>query len=139
MADMKCSFCKKSRRDVRRLVTTSAHPVAICDECMTVAFAMMIDSPIRFAGRNDTLAEALADLEHDRWSRWQRHLHRLCLDSLGDGSLVIPAGLVERWERQMKTPYSELSEEEKDSDRAEANKTMHLLRSMGVDLGGDQL
>ena len=75
---------------------------------------------------SDELIEKLADLEHDRWSRWQQYLHSQCTKNK-DGSLTIPKEKVDRWERQIATPYSELSEKEKDSDREEAMKTMELL------------
>lgn len=65
---------------------------------------------------NDSLVEALAALEHERWSHWQRYLHAQC-ERRSDGALVIPAELAFRWEEQMSTSYSDLSEEEKDSDR----------------------
>ena len=76
---------------------------------------------------NDDLIEELANLEHDRWSGWQKHLHGLC-EKNKDGSLTIPASKVARWERQIQTPYSELSEKEKDSDREEAEKTLKIIR-----------
>ena len=44
------------------------------------------------------------------------------------GNLVIPAWAVNRWKRQMITPYSKLSEEEKNSDRDEGDKFLTLLR-----------
>ena len=39
-----------------------------------------------------------------------------------------PAWAIERWKHQMKTPYSKLSEEEKNSDRNEAEKFLALLK-----------
>ena len=66
----------------------------------------------------EELKEKLASIEHQRWSDWQSYLHSTC--RLGEGGdLVIPQGLVWHWEKQIKTPYSELSEQEKDSDRKE--------------------
>ena len=80
-----------------------------------------------------SLREQLAEIEHTRWAGWQRHLHSLC-EAGENGTLVIPAGLVQRWERQIATPYTGLSEREKDSDRKEVDKTLALLRAAGVDL-----
>lgn len=35
---------------------------------------------------------------------------------------------IARWKRQMVTPYEGLTEKEKDSDRAEADKVLALLK-----------
>ena len=70
--------------------------------------------------------ERLADLCHEQWAGWMRYLF-----SKGkfndDGSWTMPAWAVERWSRQMDTPYSELSESEQDSDRNEADKFLALI------------
>lgn len=70
--------------------------------------------------------EQLAAMEHERWSGWQQYLHSKC-EVQPDGSLLIPAGLVERWERQIATPYDQLSEREKENDRMEVRKYWHLI------------
>jgi hypothetical protein len=72
------------------------------------------------------LIEKLADVEHERWSHWQRYLHSKC-ERIGDGSLVIPAHLVEQWESQMNTPYSALSESEKESDREQVRRYLPII------------
>lgn len=73
-----------------------------------------------------TLREALAAQEHERWSHWMRWQFECCIKN-EDGSLTIPAPKVERWTRQMNTPYRDLSEQEKESDRREADETLKLL------------
>ncbi len=73
------------------------------------------------------LCEELADLAHRQWSGWMTYMLGKCYKG-HEGSLVIPVELVERWTRQMYTPYTELSEAERDSDRAEAYRVMALLR-----------
>jgi hypothetical protein len=65
--------------------------------------------------RFDQLLETLAAIEHERWSHWQRYMHSKCVPK--DGALLIPAELVRQWENQIATPYSELTEEKKESDR----------------------
>jgi hypothetical protein len=37
---------------------------------------------------------------------------------------------IERWKRQVKTPYRELSEKEKDSDREWAQKVISIIRGI---------
>jgi hypothetical protein len=50
-----------------------------------------------------------------------------------DGSLVIPAELVDRWERQSETPYSDLAEKEKQSDREQVDRYLPtILKALGV-------
>lgn len=66
----------------------------------------------------DTVVEEMAAMEHTRWSKWQSYLHSKCIKN-EDGSLTIPAGLVVHWERQISTPYSQLTEPEKEADRRE--------------------
>lgn len=70
--------------------------------------------------------EELASVEHERWSHWQRYLHAQCLRN-SDGSLTIPSELVRRWEVQMNTPYSELSEKEKESDRDQVRRYLPII------------
>jgi hypothetical protein len=74
----------------------------------------------------DELVEALASIEHERWCHWQRYLHSRCVPS-ADGALLIPAKLVKRWEKQIETPYPELSDEEKESDREQVRKYLPLI------------
>jgi hypothetical protein len=63
------------------------------------------------------MLEALAAIEHERWSHWQRYMHDKG-KLQADGSLLIAAELVQRWERLIATPYPALTEAEKESDRA---------------------
>lgn len=76
-------------------------------------------------GREDLL-EALAALEHERWSHWQRYLHSKCIPG-EDGSLTIPAELVTHWTAQISTPYADLSETEKESDREQVRQSLELI------------
>ena len=70
-----------------------------------------------------------ADLEHDRWAKWQRYLHLKCIKN-DDGSLTIPVELVNRWERQIVTKYNDLSELEKLSDRNEVEKYIPIIKDI---------
>lgn len=63
--------------------------------------------------------EPLAAYAHEAWSGWMRYLfEKSTLNE--DGTVTIPKWAVERWQRQMNTPYNALPEEEKKSDRVEA-------------------
>jgi len=75
----------------------------------------------------DGTREPLADLQHDIWSHWMQWLFA-CSTQNPDGTVTIHAEKVERWKRQMTTPYAELSEPEKDSDREQADKVIARLK-----------
>lgn len=89
-----------------------------------------------------------ADLEHSRWAKWQKYLHSLCsahtINSLNSvtkqyediqtGGLVIHKDRVQHWERQIATPYSELTEKEKEYDRVETKNYIPLLISSHISL-----
>jgi hypothetical protein len=71
--------------------------------------------------------EKLAALAHEQWSGWMRHAFKKCGARNMDGTMTMPAWAVDRWQRQMLTPYADLSEPEKDSDRAEARRVLEVL------------
>lgn len=71
----------------------------------------------------DELIEVLADAEHASWARWMAYLFSKSLNCQ-DGSVVIPGDLVRRWQMQVETPYADLSDREKQSDREEVE---HIL------------
>lgn len=73
-----------------------------------------------------TLREQLADNQHEIWAHWMRYQFSQCHVAEG-GHLIIPAEKVERWQRQMETPYSELTEAEKNSDRDQASKVIGVI------------
>lgn len=70
----------------------------------------------------DTLIEKLADAEHASWSHWMKYLFSQCANVQGD--MVIPKKTVEHWQRQMNTPYEQLTDREKESDREEVRKIL---------------
>jgi hypothetical protein len=71
--------------------------------------------------RLEAAIDRLAELEHERWAHWQGYMH-----SKGqrqpDGSLLLPADLVSRWDAQIETPYRDLSGEEQESDREQVRR-----------------
>lgn len=83
----------------------------------------------------EVLIEKVADFMHDQWSRWMKYqqskeYHGMFAPDV-DGVAVHYSGFKDedkkRWHRQMETPYDELSEKEKDSDREWARKLIKLL------------
>jgi hypothetical protein len=76
--------------------------------------------------RRESLIDALAAVEHERWSHWQQYVHGQCRPN-DDGSLTIPADLVARWTKQISTPYSGLSETEKESDREQVRRYLPII------------
>ena len=70
--------------------------------------------------------EDLADIEHQRWSHWQRYLHSKGTPQ-PDGSLLLPTDQVSKWTRQMSTTYADLSEKEKESDREQVRLVLPTI------------
>lgn len=87
------------------------------------------------------LIEALADMEHASWSRWQSYLFSKC-ERLSNGALLIPAELVKHWQHEIDTPYAQLPERHKQSDRNEVAHILPIIRDFAqhpVDEDRDRL
>lgn len=67
----------------------------------------------------EKLIEELADYAHDTWAGWVQYMFSQC-KLQEDGSVLIPAKLVRRWQRQLNTTYAELPKKEQRSDKEEA-------------------
>lgn len=83
-------------------------------------------SSSEFSNETKALIETLSAVEHDRWAHWQSYLHSKCKEN-DDGSLTIPKELVEKWNTQIETSYSDLTEKEKESDREQVMKYLHYI------------
>ena len=86
---------------------------------------------------NEELLEALAESEHEKWT----HMSRYILERL---DLVLSSGLatigrndllhltttsaLKRWRHQIVTPYSKLTDVEKQPARARARKTLKIFQ-----------
>lgn len=79
------------------------------------------------------LIEALADIEHQRWSDWQKWLHECTsreigiLDHKPTGGRVISEEKYNHWERLIATPYADLPEHSKQSDREQVMRYWPLI------------
>lgn len=70
------------------------------------------------------LLESLAAVEHDeRWSGWHVYEEE-------KRGLIHPSGepYLDRWNRLVATPYADLSERDKESDRIEVRKSIKIIR-----------
>ena len=72
------------------------------------------------------LREQLAAIEHERWADWQKYCHKVLRDNNPSPE---QGDILERWDRQINTPYAELSEKEKDSDREQVDRYWHLVQA----------
>lgn len=97
----------------------------------------------------DDKREAVAALEHQQWQHWTRYMLEV-LRPVIDAGLSIPRtderllamghargrkmsplwraveDALKRWHRQINTPYADLTEKEKDSDRVWADKVLEI-------------
>lgn len=71
--------------------------------------------------------EHIADCMHQLWAGWTAWM-------LSNWSETHPSGerFQARWQRQMATPYSSLSEQEKESDRHVARRLLEMLEEMSL-------
>lgn len=76
----------------------------------------------------ERIREDLAEYAHDAWSGWMNYLFDMS-EVNDDGSETLPKELVERWKYQLATPYTELPDEMKESDRKEADEMIKLVRA----------
>lgn len=109
-----CPFCGSCEFDV---IDCSKGKYVVCKNCDTHGpdglGAWNTRAPSPAAVMVDR--EAIAALEHEQWAHWTRHM----LDNLTDEN-------IDRWRRQIDTPYHALSEPEKDMDRVWADKVLAL-------------
>jgi len=82
----------------------------------------------------DILRETLADEAHKAWIRWMAYLSSKVYDQgtqhvTGEpfSAGCISEALVERWKRQMATPYFMLPEDEKQSDLEQADRAIRVM------------
>jgi len=72
------------------------------------------------------LFEKLADIEHQRWADWQKWCHKILRENCPSPELE---KVLKRWDKQINTPYSKLSEKEKNSDREQVMRYWKLINN----------
>ena len=84
-------------------------------------------------GEVKSLREEMAELCHEQWSGWMKWMLEKVELKLKDApDPNYPETWIERWKRQMNASFDELSEAEKESDRAEADKFLRLMNKKSV-------
>ena len=78
----------------------------------------------------NSILEVLAEVSHEIWAHWMQYLFS-CTSTSTTGGITLQTEKAQRWLRQMGTPYKELSEEEKKSDRDQAQKIHQALLRAG--------
>ena len=74
------------------------------------------------------LREKLAAIEHERWSDWQKWCHKILRENLRYNDMETNLEeILERWEKQIATPYSKLSNKEKASDMEQVDRYWPLI------------
>lgn len=81
------------------------------------------------------LRESLAEYAHEAWSGWMKYLFGKGTfgvvevePGLGEQTWTMPSWAIQRWARQMDTPYAALPESEKESDRQEADRMLAIMQ-----------
>lgn len=85
----------------------------------------------------EDLIEELASIQHNIWSHWMKYLlaqttKNVHVNKINPDGYIIPLEKVEKWSRQMTTKYEELSEQEKQSDRDQVMKFIHLIKTENI-------
>jgi len=104
---------------------------------------------------NNELIEKLAALQHEVWAHWTKYMLDTLAPLFGNNIMtenqvraifeLVPAeganaehiqktkdafATIDRWRRQIETPYADLTEKEKDSDREWAEKALDTVRGV---------
>lgn len=72
------------------------------------------------------MVDRIAAVQHQIWSHWMKYLFEVSVHN-EDGSVTIPANKVHRWKRQMNTNFDDLSDEERASDREQAERVITAI------------
>jgi len=76
------------------------------------------------------LLEKFAEIEHNRWAKWQKYVHSKMIADGNDEYALLPLELYHRWERQISTEYKDLSEQEKESDREQVYPYIKYIETL---------
>ena len=77
---------------------------------------------------NDEIREQLASYAHAAWGSYMAYFLNKCRRA--NGVYLVDPAYADALIRQINTPYDDLSEAEKNSDREEADKMLHIIGEM---------
>ena len=75
----------------------------------------------------DELKQQLAAIEHERWAEWQKYCHEVLRENNPSPE---QGDILERWDKQIATPYAELSAKEKASDMEQVDRYWSLIEAL---------
>lgn len=73
------------------------------------------------------MKEQMANKVHEIWAAWMTYVFNRSRQNK-DGSVTIPKDLVDRWCKQIATPYENLSVQEQESDKVIAEEILLLVQ-----------
>ncbi len=79
--------------------------------------------------------ELMADMVHEVWADWMKYMFEQGYVNrfAPNEQWVMPTEFYKRWTRQTNTPYNELTEKEKGSDREIALRYLQLIEEYQAD------
>ena len=107
-----------------RKICPFPNPPKDCASCQAIKQALR--EAAAAALTQPDVREKLAALCHEQWSGWMKYLFSKC-SRMEFGSWIIPRKDVEHWQRQIGLPYARLRDDEKNSDRKEADRIIVVL------------
>ena len=81
-------------------------------------------NPMTPTEQDNELREKLAAIEHERWADWQKWVHKVLREANPSPEI---GDILERWDRQIETPYEQLTDREKASDMEQVDRYWQLI------------
>lgn len=130
-----------SPRHPNTIVYKLHHPKSPCLQELTLGTTINSVATREDSLKFTELFNELADLEHARWGRWQRHLHslgqRLKMLSVRpldeEEVFVLPHSTIQRWDALIDTPYASLSPKSRASDLREVSEYWPVIADFVYD------
>lgn len=95
-----------------------------CERLMEFGPSVGEEKTIKKPKGKKACIEMLAELEHEQWCQWAHGI--ASTEDLSEERVL-------RWNRLLTTPYSNLTEEEKEQDRVWARKAFKIFKDVMTD------